>query len=537
MKNLNYIFYSLLVIFSISACQDDDATFGEFTVPTNLQVTAEVVCDGCTDPVGDGSGVVNFTATADNAITYKFINNGVEQMAPTGSASILFTQLGVNTYTINVIAYGTAGSSTSTTIEVEVLATYSPPADLLEKLVGDGSRTWRIKSEASGHFGLGPVGGQIPTEWYGAGPGEKSATGMYDDRYIFNEDGTFTHIVSSVNDDPVEDTSGTVFGRVGLIDELGSHNEPANGADIENYPYNDYSENWVLIAPGGVETISLSGLAFIGYYTGGNHNYEIFDRSVPNELVIKTTDGNNEFDWWFIITSEEEDGFQTQYTDLVWSDEFDVNGAPDSTNWTYDLGAGGWGNNESQTYTDLADNVIVEDGSLKIMAKADGGGYTSARLKSEDLYEFTYGRIEARAKLPVEGGTWPAIWMLGEDYATNIWPACGEIDIMEHVGNDPNVILGTVHHPGVSPGAGDTGSTSVSDVTEWHTYTVEWTPDVIKFLVDDTVYHTVTNSFDLPFESDMFLIMNIAMGGTLGGNIDPGFSSATMEIDYIRVYQ
>ncbi len=541
MKKLIYIFTSLVAVaFVITACQDDDASFGDVIAPSNIVVTTEIVGQDSANPYGDGSGVVNFTAIADNAINYKFVYNSAEVSSPIGEASMNFSNLGVNTYDVVVIAYGTGGTSSSTVVSVEVLATYSPPQDLLDILVGDGSKVWRLKSEQAGHFGLGPVGGQIPSEWYGAGPEEKAGVGMYDDRFIFNEDGTFTYITNNTNDDVTEDPSGTVFGRDGLINELGSGSGTVNGADVENFPYNDYSESWVLIAPGGQETISLTGLAFISYYCGGSHNYQIFDRSVPNELLLKTTDGNNEFDWWFIITSEEPGGnsFTSQYNNLVWEDDFNTNGAPDAGNWTYDLGAGGWGNQELQTYTDNAENVIVEDGFLKITAKADGTSYTSARLKSEGLYDFTFGRVEVRAKLPVSIGTWPAIWMLGSDYQTNTWPACGEIDIMEQTGQDKNVVLGTVHHPGVSPGAGDSSSISVpTSTTEFHNYTVEWTPDEIIFLVDDTVFHTVANTSDLPFDSDFFIILNIAMGGTLGGDVDPAFTEDTMEIDYVRVYQ
>ncbi|WP_452222697.1 glycoside hydrolase family 16 protein [Lacinutrix chionoecetis] len=531
------------LVFFVLACQDEDQTFGEINAPTNITVTTNIIGQDAANPNGDGSGVVTFTATADNALSYKYSFSGVEQNAPSGVTTYTFANLGVNTYVVTVVAYGVGGVSTTTTIEVDVLATYSPPAALLETLVGDGSKTWRIKSEQQGHFGLGPVGGDVPAQWYGAGPGEKSDTGMYDDRYIFNADGTFTHIVNSTNDDPTVDPTGTVFGRVNLIDELGPHTETPNGADIENYPYQDYSENWVITAPGGVETINLSGLGFIGYYTGGDHKYDIFSRDVPNELVLRTTDGNGEFDWWFIITSLEEgetEGFQTIYNNIVWQDEFDVDGAPDPLKWTYDLGTGdnGWGNNEAQSYTNNADNVIVDDGMLKITAKKVGSDYTSARLKSEDLYEFTYGRIEARAKLPSAQGTWPAIWMLGEDYATNTWPGCGEMDIMEHVGNDLNAIHGTLHYPGMFGANGDGSTINVDTATsEFHDYTLEWTPDVIKIVVDGEVFHSVINSASLPFNSDFFLILNVAMGGTFGGDIDPAFTQDTMEIDYIRVYQ
>ena len=543
MKHILKISLLLSIAIFFIACQEEDQTFGNIVAPTNIVVVPEIVGQDAANPNGDGSGLVNFTATADNALSFKYSFGSAVVNAPSGTTDFTFSDLGVNTYTVTVVAYGTGGVSTTTTLEVEVLATYSAPADLLNALVGDGSKTWRIKSESPGHFGLGPVGGVVPTEWYGAGPGEKSATGMYDDRYIFNTDGTFTHIVNSVNDDPTVNPEGTVFGREPLINELGPHSETPNGADIENYPYQDYSESWVITAPGGVETINLTGLGFMGYYTGGNHRYEIFSRDIPNEMIIRTTDGNSEFDWWFIITSQEEGSsneLQTIYNDLFWADEFDINGAPNPANWTYDLGTGdnGWGNNELQSYTSNADNVIVEDGILKITAKADGASYTSARIKSVDLFEFTYGRVEVRAKLPAAQGTWPAIWMLGANFETVGWPTSGEIDIMEQTGQDKNTTLGTLHYPGMSGGNANGGATQVATSTsEFHNYSVEWTPDVIKIVVDGDVFHTVINSDALPFNSDFFFILNVAMGGSLGGDVDPAFTQDTMEIDYVRVYQ
>ena len=238
---------------------------------------------------------------------------------------------------------------------------------------------------------------------------------------------------------------------------------------------------------------------------------------------------------------------QNEYTNepgrdrkLAWSDEFEINGAPDPTNWTYDLGDGGWGNGEAQTYTNDAENVIVEDGFLKITAKTDGaGGYTSARIKSENLQEFTYGRVEVRAKLPSVGGTWPAIWTLGANFDIVGWPACGEMDIMEHVGNNPNTVLSTLHYTGNSGGGGPTGSIEIATATsDFHNYTMEWTADTVEFWVDDNpVHNTFVNNTNTPFNNDFFFIMNVAMGGSLGGTIDPAFTEDTMEIDYIRVYQ
>lgn len=226
---------------------------------------------------------------------------------------------------------------------------------------------------------------------------------------------------------------------------------------------------------------------------------------------------------------------------LIWSDEFDTPGAPDPGKWGYDLGAGGWGNNEVQYYTNRLENASVSNGTLKIIAKAEsfgGSSYTSARLLSKGKFSFKYGKVEFSAKLPTGGGTWPALWMLGDNISTVGWPACGEIDVMEHVGNQLNKIYGTLHYPGRSGGSADGNTTMISNATTaFHKYAVEWSSASIKISVDDVVYHTVANTNSLPFNQNFFLIMNIAMGGNLGGAIDPAFNSGTMEVDYVRVYQ
>lgn len=544
MKNLNKIIGLIGILIFFGGCEKDDPSIGDIIAPTNIVVTSEIVGQDAENPYGDGTGVINFTAKANNAIAYKFVTSGGQQVSPSGKASITFTDIGVNNYQVTVVAIGTGGVTSSMVAEVEVLVTYSPPADLLEILVGDGSKTWRIKSEKKGHFGLGPIDGNIPSEYFGVQPEEKAGTGMYDDRYIFNSDGTFTHITDNTNDDPTYNPEGTVFGREVLINELGGAGGGEQmGADILNYPLDDYTENWGLIAPGGVETITLTGKGFIGYYTGGNHHYRIFDRSVANELLITTNDGNGEFTWWFIITSQEpgeEDDTTSAFNTLVWEDNFDTDGAPDPTKWTYDLGRGssGWGNNEAQSYTDSPDNIIIEDGLLKITAKAEDDSYTSARIKTEGLFEFTYGRVEVRAKLPSGGGTWPAIWMLGQNYKTNPWPNSGEIDIMEHVGNSQNTIFSTLHLPGNYGGNGISESTTVPTAsTEFHLYSVEWSSSTIKFMIDNKVFHTYDNSPETPFNADFFLILNFAMGGNFGGTIDPAFTESTFEIDYVKVFQ
>ena len=225
----------------------------------------------------------------------------------------------------------------------------------------------------------------------------------------------------------------------------------------------------------------------------------------------------------------------------LFSDEFNIDGAPNSSKWGYDIGAGGWGNNEAQYYTSRPENVIVQGGYLKIIAKKEaylGSSYTSARLLTKGKYAFKYGRVEIRAKLPTGGGTWPALWMLGSNLDTAGWPACGEIDIMEHKGNELNKIHGTLHFPGRSGGNPDTSTVipNTTATTEFHNYSIDWRSDTIKFYVDGQLFKTFGNSASVPFNQNFFLIFNCAMGGTFGGAIDPNFVSSTFEIDYVRVY-
>lgn len=226
---------------------------------------------------------------------------------------------------------------------------------------------------------------------------------------------------------------------------------------------------------------------------------------------------------------------------LVWSDEFNYTGGPDDTKWSYEIGNNsGWGNNELENYTDRRDNSIVSNGTLKIIAKKENFGgftYTSARLVTKGKFSTKYGKIEARIKLPVGVGTWPAFWMLGANIAQVGWPASGEIDIMEHVGRDQNRILGTLHYPGRSGGNAHGNTILINNATsDFNVYAVEWTAATIKFSVNGNVYHTVQNLATLPFHHNHFIILNMAMGGNLGGPVDPALTSATMEVDYVRVY-
>lgn len=242
---------------------------------------------------------------------------------------------------------------------------------------------------------------------------------------------------------------------------------------------------------------------------------------------------------------------------LVWSDEFNYKGLPDSSKWGYDVGGNGWGNHELQFYTERrAENGRVENGYLIIEARRETSGtnnYTSARLTSKGKGDWTYGRFEARAKLPCGRGTWPAIWMLPSEktYGAGGWPDNGEIDIMEHVGFDPNVIHGSAHTRAYYHRIG-TQKTAVITVpnvcTTFNTYSVEWTPNEIRWYINGKQYFSFTNERvtqptadyqQWPFDKPFHLMLNLAVGGEWGGahGIDESVWPQRMEIDYVRRYQ
>ena len=228
---------------------------------------------------------------------------------------------------------------------------------------------------------------------------------------------------------------------------------------------------------------------------------------------------------------------------LVWSDEFDKPGSPDPTNWGFDLGtgSGGWGNNELENYTSRQANAIVSNGNLTIFAireSYNGSNFTSARMISNNLYSFQYGKIEVRAKLPVATGTWPAIWMLGNNIASAGWPACGEIDIMEQSGTNKSLIYGTLHYPTEANQYGDGATVSITGAnTAFHTYSALWAPTSITLFVDGVSYYQLPNRAGLPFNQKFFVILNVAMGGNFGGSVDTSFTTDSMVVDYVRVYQ
>lgn len=282
------------------------------------------------------------------------------------------------------------------------------------------------------------------------------------------------------------------------------------------------------------------------------------------EIEITSASGESRpnFDPSLIDTSEEttvHSGFE-----LIWNDEFNYEGSPSDAKWHHQyipLFGGGWANNEKQHYTARLDNSYVSEGTLKIVAKRESYTYegsrkafTSARLNSK--FDMQYGRIDVRAKLPASGGTWPAIWTLGTNIGErgnyhgtsdgNVgWPSCGEIDIMEQSGSEKEKLLGTFHWADTNSGEyasyGLTKTISnlgISDVTEnFHVYSLVWTTTAIQIYVDGKLLSQLSNSSNVPFDNPHYLLLNIAMGGTLGGTIPSDFSQDVMEIDYVRFYQ
>lgn len=236
---------------------------------------------------------------------------------------------------------------------------------------------------------------------------------------------------------------------------------------------------------------------------------------------------------------------------LVWSDEFtQANGtSPDASKWAYDIGAGGWGNNELQYYTSRTNNVRIETNMLVIEAKQEsymGSGYTSARLKTQGKASWAYGRMEARMKLARGQGIWPAFWMLGTNIASVGWPNCGEIDIMENIGREPTIVHGTIHGPGYSGGSAIGGGYSLPGnpalADDFHVYAVEWTTNQIKWFIDGTQYFSVSpaslpNGSSWVFTQPQFILLNLAVGGNWPGNPDGStVFPQRYTIDYVRVY-
>lgn len=306
-------------------------------------------------------------------------------------------------------------------------------------------------------------------------------------------------------------------------------------------------------------------------FFGSDYHYSVFQKNdwinpskklglTVNAWTVNTVP---EMEWLlaneveYITTNEPELLFETIKKSpvnsgwkLKWSDEFNGKGLPDANNWTYDIGGTGWGNNEKQFYTNADTlNVMVDKGNLNIIArKADKENmkFTSARIASRKKFDWKYGRLEVRAILPKGKGAWGAIWMLPTDWKYGAWPKSGEIDVMEHVGYEPDSVYGTIHTQSFNHsiktqfGKG----LKMEDLhTAYHVYGIEWYKDRIDFFIDDKHYMTFKNSgkgsAEWPFDQTFHLLMNVAVGGNWGGKmgIDESAFPTTLKVDYVRVFQ
>jgi hypothetical protein len=293
MKNIYKIIVLLAVVWFAGSCTQEEYEFGALTSPSEVTVVANVVGKTATKPFGDGSGKVNFTATGKNVITYKFVINDSKSItSANGLASFTYEGLGTKKYVVTLVAYGAGGVSTTKTVEIEVFVDYTPPADLLTMLTSNNTRTWKIKSQGIGHFGVGPAN-SFNSDWWTAAANDKAAWECYDDRFVFKANGDFQHI-----------TNGKTFGKLAaMAADLGGDqglSPDGNGESI--FALADYTDKWSLSAPGGQETLSFSNKGYHGFYVGGNHKYSILSRSA-NEMKLRTigADGNA---WYVILIAE-----------------------------------------------------------------------------------------------------------------------------------------------------------------------------------------------------------------------------------------
>lgn len=407
--------------------------------------------------------------------------------------------------------------------------------------------SWRF-STVAGAVSIGP--NPYSSEWFASASNGLQAA-QYDDVYTFNADGTLT-----------TEYNGTIIDAFNGYSEQGY---ACAGVPITFSPGGGTSgeDQFSLVPSGGA-----CSCPFMGTNDGGL-SYDIVELTANTLRIHTQTDDINcnanpaggYFTYIFTRVNDggggdgggggvDGDGYQGADSypgkTLVWSDEFDGT-AINSANWTYDLGASGWGNNEWQNYTSSPNNSSVVDGFLTITAREEGGGYTSARMKSVDLQEFQFGRIDIRAKLPEGQGIWPALWMLGANFPEGGWPQCGEIDIMELVGHQPGTTHGTAHwgaNFGVHQYAGSSitlpGGAKFSEA--FHLFSIEWQQNSIVWYMDDQPFYSIDNTQmngqPYPFNAPFFFIMNIAVGGNWPGYPDASTQfPQTMMVDYVRVFQ
>jgi|TARA_B110000438_G_scaffold28543_1_gene27590 beta-glucanase (GH16 family) len=498
-------------------------------MPSNLTLSIEIVGSNSDHPNGDGTGVVKFTANATNGVSYSFRFGTGDEKTSSGSVEYTYDRQGTSTYNIKVLAYSSTNNFISLDKSLTIYVRPDSDQTLLELLAGGSSKTWKINAAQDAHFSNGVADKKYSTYWE-AYAFSKASSGFYDDEYIFNVNGTYKH-----------KTNKTIFGKAGhLTNDFGSTSQSANSSgEIENYPLDDYQTTFVAKKDGDLNKLEINGKGFIGFYVG-EHNYTIECHDSENIYLRSLDDQDIAWYVWLTSSTVSDTNPKDQFTNLVWSDEFDEPGALDSSKWVHEVGDS-WYNNEVQSYTSRLENSKVEDGKLKIIAKKEsynGNNYTSARIISNTKKDFTYGRVDIKAKIPGKKGTWPALWLLGSNFKSITWPACGEIDILEASQSNNFKVQSTVHHPD-NYGEGDSHiSDDYNDITEvFHIYSLVWTKQAMTFYVDDKPYHIVGNSCALPFNWNQFIILNVAMGGNMGGEIATDFVSDTMEIDYVRIYK
>tara|TARA_S200000501_G_scaffold196876_1_gene185287 strand:- start:98 stop:985 length:888 start_codon:yes stop_codon:yes gene_type:complete len=295
MKRINFLL-TIFSLFVFNSCEQQDYEFGNIISPTNLNISAAIQGADADNPYGDGSGFITFTATAADAITYKFIINGVESMEPSGIFATRFTTTGIHVYDVEVIASGTAGVMTNGSTSVEVLYTFEAPADLLESLT---TGSWRVMAEEPAHMGVGPADDLAPdgvANWWNAGPYDKADTGMYDDRLVFSSDGSMQY-----------QTQGSIFGKAPPLEAefFGNQGLGAPNSDDEHayYPANDFNSNWTISEQDGYLVLNFTGNGFAGFYVGGDHSYTILSRS-SNEIYLKTV-GYDTNGWFIKLTNQD----------------------------------------------------------------------------------------------------------------------------------------------------------------------------------------------------------------------------------------
>ena len=402
---------------------------------------------------------------------------------------------------------------------------------------------------------------------------------------VSSDETNWTTVYTETNGNGGEDVITFSAQIAQFVRILGTQRATSYGYSIYEFEvYQQVSDDDATLSSISINNSPISG--FSPQITSYTHNLDIGQNAVPTVTAITSNpnatytinNASNVSETTTIIVNSADNtqtmtysiSFQQSTYALVWSDEFENDGSVylsgqtnvvDPAKWhhqTYPANGGqGWFNNEQQHYTDRLDNSYVSNGTLKIKAiketysspqTGSSQNYTSARLNSK--YVFTYGKVEVRAKLPSELGTWPAIWTLGQNiseqgaywqtlgYGTTGWPACGEIDIMEQDSNK-SITSGAFHFgPDYTQHQYTTDHISVTDTENtWHVYSMIWTDEGISLMVDGVEFHNTSNVDMSFFQANHFILLNVAMGGALGGSIDPNFSSAIMEIDYVRVYQ